>query len=474
MDPHDEIQGLKEQLDLLRKENNRLREQLDFSQIRKTVIVPDQFKEIFDQAEKNVYSYFSDVYNSAEHGEIDISGERYVLIRSAALSYEFLDIIKELYRNNGEQEAVRIGNNFLFDIGHVLGKKDSKAFHDKMKLTDPIQKLSAGPVHFAYTGWANVEILPDSKPSPDENFYLHYHHHNSFEAQAWKKAGRLSDKPVCVMNSGYSSGWCEESFGIHLTAVEVTCEGRGDNNCTFITAPPHKIGEYIKEFTESSGAEEYDVPVFFKRKVVEDKLRDSLIQKETLLKEVHHRVKNNLQIISSLFRLQLNTIHNEALREVFITSLNRVNTMAQIHELIYGDKDLTSVDLEHYFEQLLSSLAQVYSLKGDDVRIETVFNLEKNALDPDRAIPLGLIINEIATNAFKYAGGKGAVFKLHLSDTSDHYFLEFSDNGPGLPKHSDRNSLGVSLIDILCEQIDAELNVISSENGLAYSIKFKK
>ncbi len=474
MDPHNELQELRKQLDQLRKENSRLREQLDFSHLKKTVIVPDQFKEIFDQAEQNVYSYFSDVYNSAEHGEIDISGERYVLIRSASLSYEFLDIIKELYRNNGEQEAIRIGNNFLFDIGHVLGKKDSKAFHEKMHLTEPIQKLSAGPVHFAYTGWANVEILPDSKPSPDENFYLHYHHHNSFEAQAWKKAGRLSDRPVCVMNSGYSSGWCEESFGIPLTAVEVTCEGRGDNYCTFIMAPPHKIGDYIKEFTDQSGAEEYEVPVFFKRKVVEDKLRDSLVQKETLLKEVHHRVKNNLQIISSLFRLQLNTLHDVKLKEVFLTSLNRVNTMAQIHELIYGDKDLTSVDLIHYFEQLLSSLAQIYSSKGNEITIETSFELEKKTLDPDRAIPLGLILNEMATNAFKYAGGKEAVFTLRMRYDNENYYLDFSDNGPGLPDQPKQTSLGLSLIEILCEQIDAELKISSSKNGLAYSIKFTK
>lgn len=474
VEPNKEILELKQKIELLEKENRHLREQMDLDLIKHTVVVPEAFRPIFDQAEKNVRKYFSSLYNSSENGEIVISGERYILIRSAALSYEFLDIIKELYSNNGEQEAVRIGNNFLFDIGHVLGKKDAKAFHEKMHLTDPIEKLSAGPVHFAFTGWANVEILPESNPSPDDNFFLSYYHHNSFEAQSWKKAGRFSDRPVCIMNSGYSSGWCEESFGIPLTTVEVTCEAHGDEFCSFIMAPPHKIKDYIQEYADDNSNEKYEVPIFFKRKVVEDKLRDSLIQKETLLKEVHHRVKNNLQIISSLFRLQLNTIEDEKLRDVFMTSLNRVNTMSMIHEFIYGDKDLSSIDIQDYCEQLMSSLTQLYRGNNSNVTLEYSFDLNHKTMDPDRAIPLGLILNEIASNAFKYGLSDNGVIKLSLSDDENFFYLKFSDNGPGLPKTEKENTLGMSLVAILCDQIDADLKVDSSPNGLTYSIVFKK
>jgi two-component sensor histidine kinase len=95
-------------------------------------------------------------------------------------------------------------------------------------------------------------------------------------------------------------------------------------------------------------------------------------------------------------------------------------------------------------------------------------------LDPDRAIPLGLILNEIATNAFKYAGGEGAEFKFELKDDELFYYLNFSDNGPGLPDKPKQTSLGLSLIEILCEQIDAQLEISSSKKGLAYSIKFRK
>lgn len=469
-----EIDALKQQVEDLKRENNRLKEQLDFTLIKQTVIVPDSIKEIFNEAEKKVAEYFSDAFNTAENGEIVISGERYVLFRSASLSYEFLDIIKELYNDKGAEEAVRIGNNFLFDIAHVLGRKDAKSFQVKMKMSDPMQKLSAGPVHFAYTGWANVEILPESNPTPDENFYLKFHHHNSFEAQSWKKANRKSDIPVCVMNSGYASGWCEESFGMPLTSVEITCEAKGDANCTFIMAPPHKIESYLKESNASSKDDKYEIPIFFKRKVTEDKLRESLVQKETLLKEVHHRVKNNLQIISSLFRLQLNNIKETGLRNVFLTSLNRINTMALIHELIYGDKDLTSVNLKYYIEQLMSSLTQLYYIANKEVKVEYDFDLINYELNADKAIPFGLILNEIASNSFKYATNGTSRFVLSLKDDEQFYYFTFSDNGPGLPKDTPTNTLGLSLINILSEQIDADLKVDSSDKGLTYSIKFKK
>lgn len=474
METENELERLKNEISLLKREVKRLNQKIDFNQVKQTVQVPDAFREIFNLAEENVGKYFSDVYYSAENGEISINGERYILIRSASLSYEFLDIIKEMYSDNGQEEAINIGNNFLFDIGHVLGKKDARAFHEKMNLTDPIQKLAAGPVHFAYTGWANVEIHPESNPSPDENFFLKFNHNNSFEAQSWKKAKRSPKRSVCIMNSGYSSGWCEESFGFPLTAVEITCEAKGDNCCTFIMAPPSKINAYLKDSDLVHNSENYEVPVFFQRKVVEDKLKDSLQQKETLLKEVHHRVKNNLQIISSLFRLQLNTIDQVELKEIFESSLNRVSTMAQIHELIYGDQNLSSINIEEYFRKLLTALAQLYCINGREMQVISEFNMAENTFSPDIAIPLGLILNEIASNSYKYGDLFDGVLHLTLKDIENGYCLVISDNGPGLPEVLPNNTLGLSLISILTEQIDAELQTESSTEGLKYTLQFSK
>ena len=146
-------------------------------------------------------------------------------------------------------------------------RKDALSFHQRMNLVDPVEKLAAGPVHFAYTGWANVEILPESNPSPDENYFLKFYHHNSFEAQSWKKVGRKSDIPVCTMSCGYSSGWCEESFGLALTTVELECEATGAERCLFIMAPPEKIKEYLTVNQKGKTTEQFDVPVFFEKKV---------------------------------------------------------------------------------------------------------------------------------------------------------------------------------------------------------------
>ncbi|MBN4071525.1 XylR N-terminal domain-containing protein [Crocinitomix catalasitica] len=468
-----EIEHLKAEIARLKEENQDLKNKYDYSSIVNTVLVPDELKPIFDEAEKNVKEYFKETILDPENAEILISGERYVLMRSSAISYEFVDVFKELYSNRGDEEAIRIANNFLFDIAHVLGKEDGKAFHKKMELKDPVQKLSAGPVHFAYTGWANVEILPESKPSPDNDYFIKYYHHNSFEAQSWIKAGRKSDHPVCTMNSGYSSGWCQESFGIPLTAVEIACEAQGAEKCTFIMAPPDRIEEYLDREEMVKDISDYDVPVFFQRKYTEDKLRESLLQKDTLLREVHHRVKNNLQVVSSLLNLQKESIADPELKELFNSSIMRVNTMAYIHEMIYGNHDLTSINIEKYFTKLLRSLGQFYGSDDQNINVDLSIDIGNLFFYPDTVIPLGLILNEIACNSFKYAFKDGGKFYLELKEEEGNYTLTVGDTGGGIANENKADSLGLSLIDVLCDQIDAKMEVSSSDEGLEYQFEFR-
>jgi len=476
MEQEGELEKLRRELEFLRDENAALKQTLDHVTPRKTVISPEYFREIFEDAEETVRDYFSNIEIRPENGEITINGERYVLMRAAAISYEFLDVFKEFYSNYPEDEAVQIANNFLFDIAHVLGREDAKVLHDKMNLTHPVQKLSAGPVHFAYTGWANVELLPESNPSGDENFYLKFYHHNSFEAQSWIKDKRQSEIPVCTMNCGYSSGWCEQSFGMPLTTVEIACEAQGAPRCTFIMAPPHKIHAYLSKNDSGKEATNYEVPVFFQRKYNEDKLRESLLQKETLLKEVHHRVKNNLQVISSLLNLQMNTFQDERLQAEFTSSISRVNTMARIHEMIYGDKNVSSINIEKYFSKLLRSLFQLYNSGGNEIELKVEIDVSEVVFFPDKAIPLGLILNEIASNTFKHAfsPSEAGLFYLNLTEKDNRYTLIVGDNGKGLPEEGGEETLGLSLIPILCEQIDAQLEVVNSTNGLEYRIVFDR
>ena len=318
------------------------------------------------------------------------------------MSVDFLNKIKDLYADKGEEEAFDIGRNFLFDIAHVIGLEDAKNFHTKMGVKDPISKLSAGPVHFAYSGWAFVDILPESNPSPNDNFYLKYHHPYSFEADSWVKSGKKSNKPVCIMSAGYSSGWCEESFGISLTSVEIYCRAKGDDNCTFIMAPPHKIEDYIKSEPNSNSSDVYDVPLFFERKRAEEAIRESLHEKNILLKEIHHRVKNNLQIISSLLNLQSNYLSDDDSKTLFKETQNRIKTLALVHEKLYKSEDIEYVDISEYIKSIVSLLSYSYNKEYIDVKYD--FSDEKlERFDVEKAIPCGLIINEIVSNSFKYA-----------------------------------------------------------------------
>lgn len=154
------------------------------------VKVPKQFEPIFQKAQEYVSKYFKEKIEDPSKGTIEIFGQRYVLIRAASMSVDFFETVKKLYKDRGEEEARNVAQSLLFDIAHAIGKADAKNFHKKMKLKEPIEKLSAGPLHFSHSGWAFVDIFPESKPSPDENYFLIYDHPFSFESDAWVKAGK--------------------------------------------------------------------------------------------------------------------------------------------------------------------------------------------------------------------------------------------------------------------------------------------
>ncbi len=255
-----------------------------------TVHVPESLQSVFSKAQEYVARYFQDRTRDPSRGFIEISGERYILVRAASMSREFFDLVTSLYHDRGEKEARAVTLGFLFDIAHSIGKADARSFFSKMGVSDPIEKLSAGPVHFSYTGWAFVEILPESHPSPDGDYYLIYDHPFSFEAHTWLKGEKRTDFPVCAMNAGYSSGWCEESFGIPLVAAEIECRAKGDEHCRFIMAPPSRIKEHIARYgnQSESGTGEFsgvDIPEFFQRKRLEDELRRHRDHLEDLVRE---------------------------------------------------------------------------------------------------------------------------------------------------------------------------------------------
>jgi two-component sensor histidine kinase/predicted hydrocarbon binding protein len=470
------IKQLKKEILLLKKENAGLKKSFNLNTNKHTVKVPKQIEPIFNKAEKLVGKYFKSLKFSPSKGSIEINNERYVLVRASALSHEFLNSFKQLYKDRGDEEATNIGKNILFDVSHVLGLEDAHNFHKKMKLKEPISKLSAGPVHFAYTGWAFVDILPESNPSPDENFFLKYHHPYSFEADSWVRAKKKSKTSVCIMNSGYSSGWCEASFGISLTAVEISCKAKGDKHCTFIMAPPHKIDSHLRKSNSKKTKSKVEIPAFLERKKIEEKLNASLNEKEFLIKEIHHRVKNNLQIISSLLNLQAAGIDDRETKEKYTESIGRIKSMAIIHELLYQSKDLSNIKIKKYLQELVSYIGNTYNI-GKQIQLNLHVDTEHEFINLDKAIPCGIIINELLSNAFKHAfenRKRDGIINIELRENKGRYKLIVSDNGAGLP-HSinvkTSGTLGLQLINSLVEQLSGDLE-INTKKGTSFVISF--
>ncbi len=215
-----------------------------------TVKVPESFIPLFELAEKHVGEYFQQCKMQPEKGSIEIFGSRYILLRGAAISVEFFQLARKLFGEEQQQEADLFAASFLYELAHSIGRSDARLFHKKMNLTDPIAKLSAGPVHFSHSGWAFVDIMEESSPTPDENYFLSYTHPYSFESDAWLEAELQTSHPVCVMNSGYSSGWCQESFALPLEARELTCRALGHDECRFVMAPPHRIEQRIEDYLQ--------------------------------------------------------------------------------------------------------------------------------------------------------------------------------------------------------------------------------
>lgn len=247
----------------------------------RTVRVPEIMAGVFKEAEGVVDRYFSERVHDPARGKIEISGERYVLVRAASLSVEFFRLVRKLYGEGRENEADLFARNILFDLAHAVGKSDAQNFHARMGLADPIARLSAGPVHFAHSGWASVEIHPESDPKPDESYFLVYDHPYSFEALAWVDAKASPSFPACVMNAGYSSGWCAESFGLDLVATEIMCSARGDDACRFVMAHPSRIEAMVDRYRSKLGpmlaerTRDHPIPDLFARKRMEDELRRS-------------------------------------------------------------------------------------------------------------------------------------------------------------------------------------------------------
>jgi two-component sensor histidine kinase/PAS domain-containing protein len=213
------------------------------------------------------------------------------------------------------------------------------------------------------------------------------------------------------------------------------------------------------------------------RRLAEEWVKASLLEKESLLKEIHHRVKNNLQIISSLLRLQAGKMNNAVAKAALLDMQNRVHSMALIHESLYGSETFASVDIAAYLTQLCQQLCRVLSAAPG--RIQLHLDLAPVHLSIDQAIPCGLLVNELVSNAFKHAfpDDRSGELRVELRASTDGQgcCLRVADNGVGLAPDFDLQhlpSLGLKLVTDLVRQIGGHLE-IGGGPGAVFEIEFK-
>ncbi len=212
-------------------------------------------------------------------------------------------------------------------------------------------------------------------------------------------------------------------------------------------------------------------------KIAEEKIKSSLKEKEMLLQEIHHRVKNNLQVISSLLRLQSRFIKDQNSIDIFKETQNRVRSIAILHEKLYQSDNLAKIKIDEYVKILAEDLMYFYELEESNINM--ILDIDDVSLNIETAIPCGLLINEMVANSLKYAfpNQKNGEIKIELhSNNEDQFNLTVGDNGVGIPEEIDpekAETFGMQLIKYLTKQLKGTIE-LDNNNGTKYQLKFNE
>ncbi len=195
---------------------------------------------------------------------------------------------------------------------------------------------------------------------------------------------------------------------------------------------------------------------------------------DMVMRELHHRVNNNFQVLSSIFNLQIDYLNDDQAKSTMQSNLNRINSMILIHQSLYFDKEITKINIEKYVDQLVKSLCVAYGFSSSKIQIK--WGIEKKiSLVSDKAIPLGLIVNELVSNSFKYAfssKNNQPILEINLTFNEGHYMLFIGDNGLNDKPNLHNKSFGLKIVESQVKQLKGEVESYF-ENGLKYKITFK-
>ena len=314
-------------------------------------------------------------------------------------------------------------------------------------------------------GFALQQVVTDDSGKPVDYIVLEIN--PAFEALTGFKKEMVQNKRITEVVPDFSPEWVKLCGNVALGGEPVKTE---------IFSRPSKKHLSVSVFSPEKGKFATLVEDITEKVEAEQKLTGSLKEKETLLKELYHRTKNNMQMIMALLDLQSSFLEDKKISDIFLDTKNRIHSMALVHKMLYETSDLSKINLKTYIQNLVISIIDSYDLNRNKITLE--LDLEDIVAVIDVAIPCGIILNELITNSIKHGFLRYKADKIRISikrPTADRIRLEVSDNGKNLPKDFNiarHGKLGIQNIISLGEfQLDGKVK-INTENGFSCEVVF--
>ncbi len=196
--------------------------------------VPPEMLDVFEKAKETVKQYFDSLTSVPARGRVEVDKDRFILARTDSLSLVLRNVLTEIYGEHGSDQL-------LYSFGKAVGRTEALKFFTRFGLKEPMEKFGFGPTYFSFSGWAFVNLLYPINLVANDNFLLVFSNQHSFEAECFLNEAVRTEKPICHIDAGYLTGWCEASFEIPLETRELFCSAKGEGFDLFLMTHRKKI-----------------------------------------------------------------------------------------------------------------------------------------------------------------------------------------------------------------------------------------